>query len=278
MAKACLGDTQAQLETRYGKSTANLANAAGANVGPGGNLNFSGMRSEQHNAYNWQGYSIIAVVENGISCTKERLSGTSANPLGALQALGQAQRIARGTKLVVDTEKSNETRSRSGSVSWHSEDRRIIAEYDPDGFGTVLVQSVGYMTQSAGGGVRFSELPMNATFFFPSDTNRTYLWAKISSATASNTVSKVVSPLTASMLVIHQGVLSAGAESTVHPKSVRFSELPFNSAFYVQSDKVRNRKWVKLSAVNASNTLSKAIAPFPPTTPVIPLPAPRRPR
>jgi len=40
----------------------------------------------------------------------------------------------------------------------------------------------------------FGDLPLNTAFYFPADTNHTYLWTKISATSGSNTVNgKVVS-------------------------------------------------------------------------------------
>jgi len=49
--------------------------------------------------------------------------------------------------------------------------------------------------------VRFSQLATNAAFFFLTDTNRSFLWVKISPTTASNTVNQKVATIPAAVLV-----------------------------------------------------------------------------
>ncbi len=51
---------------------------------------------------------------------------------------------------------------------------------------------------------KFGDLTNTMTFYFLADTNKTYLWAKISPTLASNTVSKSVVTLSASTVVNSQ--------------------------------------------------------------------------
>jgi hypothetical protein len=51
---------------------------------------------------------------------------------------------------------------------------------------------------------KFGDLTNSTTFYFLADTNKTYLWTKISSTSASNTVSKSVVTLTTSTVVNSQ--------------------------------------------------------------------------
>ena len=51
---------------------------------------------------------------------------------------------------------------------------------------------------------KFGDLTNKTTFYFLADTNKSFLWAKISPTSASNTVSKSVVTLTASTVVNSQ--------------------------------------------------------------------------
>jgi hypothetical protein len=51
---------------------------------------------------------------------------------------------------------------------------------------------------------KFGDLTNNTTFYFLADTNKTYLWTKISTTTASNTVTKTVTTLKAPTVVNSQ--------------------------------------------------------------------------
>lgn len=51
---------------------------------------------------------------------------------------------------------------------------------------------------------QFSAVPANAGFYFLADTNRAHLWIKVSSGTASNTVSKKMVPVSATTPVRSQ--------------------------------------------------------------------------
>jgi hypothetical protein len=51
------------------------------------------------------------------------------------------------------------------------------------------------------GATKFGDLAVKTSFYFLSDTNQTYLWTKISSTTASNTVNKKLVPIATATLV-----------------------------------------------------------------------------
>jgi hypothetical protein len=48
---------------------------------------------------------------------------------------------------------------------------------------------------------KFGDLPVSTTFYFLADTNKTYLWTKISSTSGSNTINKSVVPIKAPTVV-----------------------------------------------------------------------------
>ncbi len=59
------------------------------------------------------------------------------------------------------------------------------------------------------GVVRFSSLATNATFYFHADANRSFLWIKTSTTTASNTVNQKVATLPAAALVVAEANAAA---------------------------------------------------------------------
>ena len=48
---------------------------------------------------------------------------------------------------------------------------------------------------------RFKDLPVNAQFYFQSDTNRSYLWTKVSATTAKNNKTGATAPIQSETLI-----------------------------------------------------------------------------